>query len=544
MGSSCSRSGSAVEVHGLKVNLTDDSANSADPLLPPPPPKASHSDKVRRACVKALCSRNANVEDLYSLFGENVDRGIIEQMVSAAKSENWYLPDQVDSLMDCIATHGLGGFLDTSPKPKRAQKRPVIEVPTIENDDLLVKIKASLMLPGHQVVDYLHRRTGENVDHQVIARMFASAVEQTNDPEDQAKLLALRFQEMGLDKNLEGNDVKGTFTCPVCYEEKSKGHSFEFMCGLDQPQAETPHVCCSDCALDYIRSSVNEGDPNITCFQCKHVVSPDEIAQILGYGSHNIGRKHPLYMEIDMLKRDHAIGKDPAEYARCPTVGCKWIVARSAPGAAEKATCEDCGFSFCTNCLSPYHYRSTCAERHQLNDAWRNWVIQGRAKYWTADEKMRKRAQKIARKEKRRIEGILRVEAQDEQWKAENCRICPHCSRIVNKIDGCNAMRCGFDTDTKANLQQGCMQRFDWDSAEPYKAQHAGTNLERKTISSDQEKVHHKYWTCKICADDIFGLRFECVNCIDYTLCERCERDNWESHAPGHFFRIHESANT
>ena len=104
-------------------------------------------------------------------------------------------------------------------------------------------------------------------------------------------------------------------------------------------------------------------------------------------------------------------------------------------------------------------------------------------------------------------------------------------------------MRCGYDTDTKANVQNGCMKRFDWNSAEPYKAQSIGSRVKIQTAGSG-EKTRHEYWQCAVCDQSIVGLRFECVNCVSYTLCERCERDHWDAHGDGHFFRIHEKADT
>ena len=115
-------------------------------------------------------------------------------------------------------------------------------------------------------------------------------------------------------------------------------------------------------------------------------------------------------------------------------------------------------------------------------------------------------------------------------------------TRLVNRIDGCSIMRCGYDTDTKLNVQNGCMQRFDWNTAQPYQPQTIGCHV--KFQPSDVEKTRHEYWQCAACEQVIVGLRFECVNCVSYDLCERCERDHWESHANGHVFRIHERADT
>lgn len=107
-------------------------------------------------------------------------------------------------------------------------------------------------------------------------------------------------------------------------------------------------------------------------------------------------------------------------------MNCDWIVARSERGAAEKADCLDCGFCFCTNCLALYHYRTSCTGRRHLHDTWRDWLVSGRVKYWETDGEMRRKAQAIARSEKARVASILHTEREDEEWKAANCRHCPH----------------------------------------------------------------------------------------------------------------------
>jgi hypothetical protein len=45
----------------------------------------------------------------------------------------------------------------------------------------------------------------------------------------------------------------------------------------------------------------------------------------------------------------------------------------------------------------------------------------------------------------------------DETWKEENCRLCPHCSKPIFKVDGCNSVTCGRDASDKGggNRQDG-----------------------------------------------------------------------------------------
>ena len=47
--------------------------------------------------------------------------------------------------------------------------------------------------------------------------------------------------------------------------------------------------------------------------------------------------------------------------------------------------------------------------------------------------------------EESRLEASERMRrlTADEEWKAEHCRVCPNCDRIVEKMDGCDTMVCG-----------------------------------------------------------------------------------------------------
>lgn len=55
----------------------------------------------------------------------------------------------------------------------------------------------------------------------------------------------------------------------------------------------------------------------------------------------------------------------------------------------------------------------------------------------------------------------------DEQFKAANCRLCPSCGRVVQKLDGCDSMICGQNYHG-GDVQSGCGNRFAWSKATPY----------------------------------------------------------------------------
>jgi len=55
----------------------------------------------------------------------------------------------------------------------------------------------------------------------------------------------------------------------------------------------------------------------------------------------------------------------------------------------------------------------------------------------------------------------------DETYKAQTCRLCPHCQRVVQYIDGCDLMVCGRNYHG-GDQQSGCGQGFRWSQALPY----------------------------------------------------------------------------
>lgn len=64
---------------------------------------------------------------------------------------------------------------------------------------------------------------------------------------------------------------------------------------------------------------------------------------------------------------------------------------------------------------------------------------------------------------RRRYEDLM----QDEEYKAKNCRSCPSCNRVVQRLEGCDKMICGQDAHG-GNVQSGCGTKFSWQQAQPY----------------------------------------------------------------------------
>jgi hypothetical protein len=89
---------------------------------------------------------------------------------------------------------------------------------------------------------------------------------------------------------------------------------------------------------------------------------------------------------------------------------------------------------------------------------------------------------------RRRYEELMN----DEQYKVQNCRLCTSCQRVVQRIEGCDAMICGQDAHG-GNLQSGCGAKFNWTQAQPYTAS-AASQPRETTIELPRPEnpvVHH-----------------------------------------------------
>jgi hypothetical protein len=131
----------------------------------------------------------------------------------------------------------------------------------------------------------------------------------------------------------------------------------------------------------------------------------------------------------------------------------------------------------------------------------------------------------------------------DEQYKAQRCRRCPSCNRVVEKIDGCDAMLCGRNYHG-GDQQQGCGARFNWTQARAYDPD-TGRRPDMPSFeqAAPEEAAQHRHMVgpdvpvcCDECSEPIVGPRAECVHCASHERCIRC---HFEPHPQNHVFRLH-----
>lgn len=156
----------------------------------------------------------------------------------------------------------------------------------------------------------------------------------------------------------------------------------------------------------------------------------------------------------------------------------------------QRITCPVCGTEFCSNCNgTPYHFHCDCDALLGHLQAWMDWAKPGgRRDTFIAEDKALQEviAQNTKKREAEEAELRKALEAlqADELYKEKNCRLCPKCSRIIERVQlfvvhihtatitpiffsqvsGCDHMMCGDGT------QKGCGSSFNWRTAPKYKA--------------------------------------------------------------------------
>ena len=97
--------------------------------------------------------------------------------------------------------------------------------------------------------------------------------------------------------------------------------------------------------------------------------------------------------------------------------------------------------------------------------------------------------------------------------RAANCRLCPKCGRVVNKLGGCDSMRCGQDAHG-GNVQNGCGASFSWSSARPYNPAAVAAARPPMQVVREEDMIRgeHEGISCSLCGY-VNIIRFICVSC-------------------------------
>lgn len=267
---------------------------------------------------------------------------------------------------------------------------------------------------------------------------------------------------------------------------------------------------------------------------CGHLLTRDQLEDILN------GREDAttVMSRFDLLAQRRglqALGAFPCARESCQD----WIVP-SKPGKQQLVECPGCKIRFCSLCKrKPYHWRiGCCADAAAVDDAWHAWLRSGRDDYvarlavaypdfLTALEELNSKkaeqAKMLAEAEARKKEFL-----EMEDWKVRNCKCCPKCHRVINKVDGCDSMVCGRNYHG-GDVQNGCGESFKWSSAPAYRRQTAdhirrveGAAFGPAPQLAVWEYQPGSYLRCAMCKQAIEGPLFLCIDCNACCACLLC----------------------
>ncbi|CAD7922313.1 unnamed protein product [Amoebophrya sp. A120] len=82
----------------------------------------------------------------------------------------------------------------------------------------------------------------------------------------------------------------------------------------------------------------------------------------------------------------------------------------------------------------------------------------------------------------------------DEARKEQVCRLCPNCGRLIERLEGCDNMRCGGSAYRPSSVKGGvgCGHAFKWSEAKQYRRRKHSDGAPRFGISSEAVRQHRK----------------------------------------------------
>ena len=275
-------------------------------------------------------------------------------------------------------------------------------------------------------------------------------------------------------------------TCGLCGDNFI--HDDIFVFGCDQS-----HKMCYPC---FSRSCEIKMRDNaiLTCAECAYQLTDGEIKQ-LRLSDEEI----TAYRRYQLEKTFNTYTTGTQGVVRCPNQECKWVAEVADPNERFQVTCDSCQSQFCSICNGQYHFRTTCQEVPEITQRWFHWCQTGRENYWRTKAQQNENFRtQLAEFEQQRNATAQRNEElrqryneliADENYKAQNCRLCPNCRRIVQKLEGCDAMICGRNYHG-GDDQSGCGQEFRWSQAQPYVPINTGpAEVQFDMIAPEQNEV-------------------------------------------------------
>eukprot|EP00931_Biecheleriopsis_adriatica_P040478 TRINITY_DN2319_c0_g1_i1.p1 TRINITY_DN2319_c0_g1~~TRINITY_DN2319_c0_g1_i1.p1 ORF type:complete len:652 (+),score=65.17 TRINITY_DN2319_c0_g1_i1:65-1957(+) len=312
------------------------------------------------------------------------------------------------------------------------------------------------------------------------------------------------------------DESKDFWECQICFEMQE---TYGWQC----PEG---HRFCRSCMRHHVKAVAFPRCPQVKC--CYEMNVADLRLLKISRKRVEAFEHGKLQTAIETLGYDSSSGTCSERVVHCRKDGCSNVMLVPQSDCRECFACPCGAPSFCTKCgETPYHFHADCKQVNELRKRWFAWV--GEARTFR-----KKQAEAYAELQKRMDADFILQ--RDEAWKMKNCKLCPQCNRVVEKLDGCNAMKCGQNFHG-GDKQQGCGATFDWTEAVPYTPQISTRKLKPLLPAREGKGIYHHGITCKVCEQTVFGPRLRCIHCESFDVCADCEA-GLDSHDLSHVFEV------
>lgn len=224
--------------------------------------------------------------------------------------------------------------------------------------------------------------------------------------------------QMLIDYNEKRNQIefkKNFSTCKICFEDKLGEHCTQFL--------PCSHVFCKDCITNYLEVRIKDGNvQNIYCPEekCTSEATPAQIKDLVS---------SELFAKYDSILLSATLAT-MMDIIYCPRRNCQYPV--SLEPNEQMAKCPICQYAFCVFCKMVYHGIEPCklysAGTHQLVSEYQE----------ASDDKKLQMEQRYGKKQLQ----TLVENTMSENWIQTNSQKCPKCKAAIEKLDGCNKMKC------------------------------------------------------------------------------------------------------
>lgn len=312
------------------------------------------------------------------------------------------------------------------------------------------------------------------------------------------------------------DDAAAPWECLICFEQqRSQGW-----------RCPDGHRFCGPCMRRHVKAVAFPRCPEV---KCGFALAASDLRLL------KVSRRRLEAFEMNQLQSAiETLGVDRGDGAdvlvRCQREGCSNVVlVPRGPACRERFACPCGAPSFCTQCgESPYHFHVDCVSVKPVRQRWLEWLKEAR------DARKKQKEAQAALQERCERDVVL---MSDELWKQLHCRLCPHCRRPVEKLEGCNVMRCGSDYHG-GGKQAGCGNEFEWDKAEPYRTESHVAPVKVSIPDAARGKgLFHPGISCSICLREILGPRLRCIHCERFDVCSGCE-PALDKHDLSHVFEV------